>query len=77
MEFHHLLFFLLGSGVVAVHYYTVYLKKRLGRDGYARYESNPYIHWTGVVLTFTYSCVTLFFFANPLDKAARIVGVLK
>jgi D-alanyl-lipoteichoic acid acyltransferase DltB (MBOAT superfamily) len=66
-----------GVGVIAAHYYTIHLKKRLGRDGYARYESNPWLHWSGVAVTFVYACTTLFFFANPLDRIARILGVFR
>ena len=58
-------YFFQGVGVVVVHYYTIFLKKRLGREGYARYEANRYIRWTAVALNLSYACGTLFFFANP------------
>jgi D-alanyl-lipoteichoic acid acyltransferase DltB (MBOAT superfamily) len=31
-------------GVVTVHYYTIFLKKRLGRDGFKAYNENRWIH---------------------------------
>ena len=66
-----------GLGVAVVHYYSIYLKKRLGRDAYARYEANPWIHWTSVAVTFAFACGTLFFFANPLDRIIRIISVFR
>ncbi len=66
-----------GAGVAAVHYYTIYLKKRLGRAGYTRYLANPWIRWSGVAITFSYSAATLFFFANSMDNMARILAVFR
>lgn len=65
-----------GVAVVSVHYYTQWLKKRLGRDGFQRYEANPYIRWVGVVLTVSYAAATLMLFANSMDGLRRIWSVI-
>lgn len=65
-----------GVAVVAVHYYTQWLKKRLGREGFQRYEANPYIRWTGVVLTVSYAAGTLMLFANSMEGLRRIWSVI-
>ena len=62
-----------GLGVVTVHYYTLSLKRWLGRDGYARYMANPWIRGASTLLTFSYTCVGLFVFANPLPQMIEIL----
>jgi D-alanyl-lipoteichoic acid acyltransferase DltB (MBOAT superfamily) len=64
-----------GIGIVWVHYYTHFLKKRLGRDGYARYLANPHIRRAATSVNFAFACASLFFFANPLPQAARVLAV--
>ena len=66
-----------GAGLVVCHYYTNWLKKRLGKKGYAAYQSNPYIRAAGVLVTFLFSACTLFFFANSMDRARTIMQVLR
>jgi D-alanyl-lipoteichoic acid acyltransferase DltB (MBOAT superfamily) len=66
-----------GVGVASCHYYTVWLKKVLGKKGYAAYERNPYIRAAGVTLTFAYATVALFFFANGLDAEREIMKLLR
>ncbi len=39
-------------GVIICHYYTIYLKKRLGRDGFKAYNANPWIRAVATVVTF-------------------------
>ncbi|HTB85073.1 MAG TPA: MBOAT family O-acyltransferase [Candidatus Sulfotelmatobacter sp.] len=64
-------------GVVTVHYYTIFLKKRLGREGFKAYNENPWIHAAAVVITFCYYAATLFLFANTLDEMKQIFSVLR
>ena len=57
-----------GIGLTVHHYYSVALKKRLGREGFAAYNQNRIIHIFAVMLTFSYVTACLFLFAN--DGAA-------
>jgi D-alanyl-lipoteichoic acid acyltransferase DltB (MBOAT superfamily) len=65
-----------GVGVVSCHYYTIFLKHRLGKAGYAAYERNPFIRAAAVTLTFVFLTATLFFFANTMQQARSILHVL-
>jgi D-alanyl-lipoteichoic acid acyltransferase DltB (MBOAT superfamily) len=69
--------FLNGVGVIITHYYTIGLKKWLGRDGYKAYNSNPWIHAAGVVITFCYFSFTLFFFANTPEEMKKIFSIMR
>jgi D-alanyl-lipoteichoic acid acyltransferase DltB (MBOAT superfamily) len=53
-------------GVVVVHYYTIFLKKRLGKAGYAKYQENPVIFQISRALTVTYFALGLFLMANSI-----------
>ncbi|HTB85077.1 MAG TPA: MBOAT family O-acyltransferase [Candidatus Sulfotelmatobacter sp.] len=64
-------------GVVTVHYYTIFLKKRLGRDGFKAYNDSPWIHAVAVVITFCYYAATLFLFANTVDEMKQIFSLLR
>ena len=64
-------------GVVTVHYYTIFLKKRLGREGFKAYNENRWIHTAAVIVTFCYYAATLFLFANSLADMKQIISVLR
>jgi len=64
-------------GVVVNFYYTIGLKKWLGRDGFKAYNENRWIHAVAVATTFCYYAATLFFFANPLPRIKDILSVLR
>lgn len=64
-------------GVVANHYYTIFLKQRLGRDGFKAYNANPWIHAAAVALTFCYIAASLFFFANTFPEMQKILSSLR
>ena len=64
-------------GVVTNHYYTIGLKKWLGRDGFKAYNENRWIHAAAVVLTFAYCAASLMFFANTLPQITEIVQSLR
>jgi D-alanyl-lipoteichoic acid acyltransferase DltB (MBOAT superfamily) len=74
-------YFVLGVtqalGVVANHYYTIALKRRLGRAGFAAYNSNRWIHAAAVVMTFCYTAASLFFFANTFPEIRDIFRSLR
>ena len=64
-------------GVVTNHYYTIGLKKWLGREGFKAYNKNRWIHAGAVVLTFAYCAASLMFFANTLPQIRQIFDVLR
>ena len=66
-----------GVGVVSCHYYTIWLKNRLGKAGYAAYHRNPWIKAAAVTATFLFAAGSLFFFANSIEDMHRIMAVLR
>ena len=64
-------------GVATVHYYTIFLKQRLGRERFKAYNENRWIRAVAVIITFCYYAVTLFFFANTLAQMKEIFSVLR
>ena len=66
-----------GLGLVTVHYYTVWLKKRLGREKFSKYRKNKAIAAIATVMTFAYFSATLFFFANTFQDMHVILTSLK
>jgi D-alanyl-lipoteichoic acid acyltransferase DltB (MBOAT superfamily) len=66
-----------GIAVVICHYYTMFLKKRLGKQGYVRYNKSPQIRWAGIAVTFLFAAGSLFFFANSIGQARAIMKILR
>jgi D-alanyl-lipoteichoic acid acyltransferase DltB (MBOAT superfamily) len=66
-----------GAGVVACHYYTVFLKKRLNKQSYARYHANRWILAAATAGTFVFVACSLFFFANSFGRAQEIFRILR
>jgi D-alanyl-lipoteichoic acid acyltransferase DltB (MBOAT superfamily) len=64
-------------GVVVNHYYTIGLKKWLGREGFKAYNANPWIRAVAVALTFCYCAATLFLFANTFPEMKGIFSMLR
>ena len=64
-------------GVVGNHYYTIALKKWLGRDGFRAYNANPWIHLAAVAITFCYAALALFLFANSFTEMKQILSAIK
>jgi D-alanyl-lipoteichoic acid acyltransferase DltB (MBOAT superfamily) len=64
-------------GVVANHYYTIFLKKKLGRDGFKAYNENKWIRAVAVTLTFGYCAASLFLFANTFADMKEIFATLR
>jgi len=69
--------FLNGIGVIVTHYYTIGLKKWLGREGFKAYNSNPWIRAVAVAVTFCYFATTLFFFANTPEEMKQILSLMR
>jgi len=61
-----------AAGVVAHHYYVLWLKRRLGKAGMAAYTANRAIAAAATAATFAYVSATFFVFANDADSARRI-----
>jgi D-alanyl-lipoteichoic acid acyltransferase DltB (MBOAT superfamily) len=59
-------------GVAANHYYTIFLKNRLGREGFKAYNSNPWLRAVAIGLTFCYCAATLLFFANTIPELEKM-----
>jgi D-alanyl-lipoteichoic acid acyltransferase DltB (MBOAT superfamily) len=74
-------FFIFGAlhalGCVVNQYYTIGLKRWLGRDGFKAYNSNRWIHAAAVVVTFCYVSATMFFFANSVPEMKIILSALR
>ncbi|HSY17329.1 MAG TPA: MBOAT family O-acyltransferase, partial [Candidatus Acidoferrales bacterium] len=66
-----------GVGLVINHYYTIALKKRLGRDGFKAYNSNRWIQAAATVLTFLYVSAAFFLFANTVAEMKTILGAMR
>ena len=66
-----------GVGIATVHYYTVWLKKRLERDKFAAYRKNQVISAIAMVVTFTYFSLSLFVFANTWQQMLAIKANLQ
>lgn len=64
-------------GVVANHYYTIFLKKKLGREKFKAYNENPWIRAAAVALTFCYCGASLIFFANTFAQIKDILATLR
>lgn len=65
-----------GLGLVVVHYYTVWLKKHLGREKFAAYRKNEVIRVVATIVTFAYFSLTLFLLANTWDQMITIKNAL-
>jgi D-alanyl-lipoteichoic acid acyltransferase DltB (MBOAT superfamily) len=64
-------------GVVTVHYYTLGLKKHLGREKFRAYNENRWIRAAAIVVTFLYFAASFFFFANSPDDMRQIFSELR
>ncbi len=64
-------------GVVTNHYYTIFLKKKLGRERFKAYNENRLIRAAAIVLTFAYCGASLIFFANTFPQIREIFSILQ
>src|ERR1700728_3249152 len=65
-----------GVGLATVHYYTIFLKRKLGKQGFAAYRANRLISAIGTVVTFVYFSLSLFLFANSWENMHQIFKAL-
>jgi D-alanyl-lipoteichoic acid acyltransferase DltB (MBOAT superfamily) len=65
-----------GVGVAAVHYSTQFMRKRLGKEGFAKYRANRLYYYLGCVGTYLYFSLTLILFANSMGDLQHIGEVL-
>ena len=73
----YLIFGLLHAlAVVVNHYYTIILKKWLGREGFLAYSRSKFIKWAAICVTFLYISMTLFVFANDFTSINQIFKAL-
>ena len=66
-----------GIGLAVNQYYTVFLKRRLGRAGLIAYRNNRVMHTLAVIVTFAYVTGCLFLFANDGAAMYRIFSVIR
>ena len=64
-------------GVIVTHYYTIFLKRFLGKDHFAAYNRSRMIEAIAISVTFMYVAATLFLFANDWDTMKNIFSVLQ
>jgi D-alanyl-lipoteichoic acid acyltransferase DltB (MBOAT superfamily) len=64
-------------GVVGNHYYTIWLKHRLGKEGFAAYNRSGSLRLIAQVLTFVYVTASLFLFANDEIAMKTIFSALR
>jgi D-alanyl-lipoteichoic acid acyltransferase DltB (MBOAT superfamily) len=63
-------------GVVGVHYYTLALKRRLGRERFQAYTAHRGIRAGAVALTFVYATASHFLFANSFAQMRAILAAV-
>jgi len=61
-----------AAGVATNHYYTIWLKRRLGKDRFKAYQENRWITAAAVTATFFFVTASLFFFANDFPAMEKI-----
>jgi D-alanyl-lipoteichoic acid acyltransferase DltB (MBOAT superfamily) len=66
-----------GLGVAGNHYYTLALKKHLGRERFAAYNRNRLIRAAAVATTFVYVSASMFLFANDWAAMKTIAASLR
>lgn len=64
-------------GVIANHYYTIRLKRTLGREGYKKYNENPLVNAVALVVTFGYVAASFVVFANDRNMLGLIKNALR
>lgn len=65
-----------GLGVAAVHYMTLFMKKRLGKKGFIAYQQNRLIHAAACICTYLYFALSMILFANSWEQLGKIARAL-
>ncbi len=72
---HYIVFGLIhAAGVITNHYYTNWMKKRLGKQRFKAYNENPIVNSVATVLTFLYVAASFAVFANSWDSLRSIAS---
>lgn len=64
-------------GVIANHYYTVWMKRVLGKANYKKYNENLLINAAAMVLTFGYVAASFAVFANDRNMVSIIKNAIR
>ncbi len=56
-----------AAGVIVNHFYTVWMKRRLGKEKYKAYNENNLVNAAAIIATFCYVALSFFIFANDYD----------
>lgn len=64
-------------GIIANHYYTIWLKRTLGRERYNSYNQNRLINAAAIVLTFFYVAASFAVFANDYEMMGLIKNAIR
>jgi len=62
-----------GVGVVTVHYYTQFLRKKLSRKAYQDYMANRVIKGAAIIVTQSFAALSLILFANSMPAVGRLL----
>lgn len=66
-----------AAGVVLNHYYDIWLKRRLGREGYRRYEAHPGIRYAAQIATQVFVAASFLLFANSIETIRVMAEALR
>jgi D-alanyl-lipoteichoic acid acyltransferase DltB (MBOAT superfamily) len=66
-----------GVGVATIHYSSAFMRKRLGKDGFARYQKNGWIYGVACACTYLYFALTMILFANSWEQLQKIVAAVQ
>lgn len=61
-----------AAGVVANHYYTIFLKRNLSKESFQKYNRSAAIRYAATAATFVYVASSFFVFANTRDMMGII-----
>jgi len=74
---HYIYFGLLhAAAVITNHYYTIFMKKALGKQRYKAYNENPVVNAIAMIMTFLYVACAFALFANTIEKLGEIRNAL-
>lgn len=65
-----------AAGVISNHYYTVWIKRVLGKQRYNAYNENPFVNAAAMALTFMYVAASFAVFANSYGRFGMIRNAL-
>jgi D-alanyl-lipoteichoic acid acyltransferase DltB (MBOAT superfamily) len=66
-----------AAGVIGNHYYTVWMKRWLGKERYKAYNQNSMVNAIAMVVTFMYVAASFVVFANDRNMLGIIRNALR